>query len=110
MKHVYVFGAGASAASGNTPLGRDLVWNYHVDCGLLVPYDNRGPDLREENENFSNFRKFLELAASIYPEFKGLPKKWENRGMEFFDLYSTVDKLQFIEGEHQIAGCYSLRA
>ena len=69
MKQVYVLGAGASAASAKTPLGKDLVWNYHVDCGLFVPYDNGKPDLREENENFANFRKFLELAAKIYPEF-----------------------------------------
>jgi len=97
MNHIYVIGAGASAASANTPLGKDLVWNYHVGCGLLVPCDNGGPDLREENKDFSNFRKFLELAASIYPEFKSLPEKWDNRGMELFDLYDRVEKRHYID-------------
>ena len=97
MRQVYVLGAGASAASANTPLGRDLVWNYHVDCGLLVPYDNGGPDLREENENFSNFRKFLELAAKIYPEFASLPQRWDERGMGYFDLYDRLEKKYYVD-------------
>ncbi|MDD2778322.1 MAG: hypothetical protein PHI16_05500 [Methanocellales archaeon] len=96
-KHVFVLGAGASHESANIPLGKDLVWNYHVDCGLLVPYDNTRPDLREENENFTNYRKFLELAASIFPEFKSLPKKWDNRGMNVFRLYSRLEKRHYID-------------
>jgi hypothetical protein len=88
MNHVFVFGAGASTASANTPLGRDLVWNYHFDCGLFVPINNGVPDLSDENENFKNFRKFLELCSLIYPEFKNLPKQWDNRGEEIFQLYN----------------------
>ncbi len=93
MKHVYVFGAGASAASANTPLGRDLVWNYPLDCGLLVPYDDNGsPGLQEENERFSNYREFLKLAASIYPEYKFLLKEWDNRGDMVFDTRGILNK------------------
>lgn len=96
-KHVFVLGAGASAASANTPLGKDLVWNYHDDCGLLVPYDDRGPDIREENENFTNFRRFLELAASIFPEFKSLLKEWDDRGMNVLHLYHRLSKRHYID-------------
>lgn len=97
MKHVYVLGAGASAASANTPLGKDLVWDYHINCGLAVPMENGVPDLSEENERFSNFHKFLELAASIYPEFKSLPRQWENRGIEIFDLYGRLEKKHYVD-------------
>ena len=97
MKHVYVFGAGASAAPANTPLGRDLVWNYHLDCGLMVPINNGVPDLREENENFTNFRTFLDLCSSIYPELKGLAGKWDTRGEEMFDLYDRIEKKHYVD-------------
>jgi hypothetical protein len=97
MKHIYVFGAGASKASANTPLGRELAWNYHIDCMLLVPNNNGHPDLSEENENFSNFYRFLQLAASIYPEFKFLLNKWENRGTEVFDLYNKLEKKHYVD-------------
>jgi NAD-dependent SIR2 family protein deacetylase len=97
MKHVYVFGAGASAASANTPLGRDLVWNYHLDCGLMVPINNGVPDLREENENFTNFRAFLALCSSIYPELKGLPGRWDTRCEEMFDLYDRIEKKHYVD-------------
>ena len=97
MNHVFVFGAGASTASANTPLGRDLVWDYHPDCGLLVSINNGVPDLSEENENFKNFRKFLELCSSIYPEFKNLLQKWDDRGEEFFHLYDRIEKKHYVD-------------
>lgn len=96
-RHVWVLGAGASAASAKTPLGRDLVWNYPVDCGLLVRYDNAGPDLREENENFMNYRKFLKLAEEIFPELKSLTEKWDNRGMNVFYLFGRLDKRHYVD-------------
>ena len=83
MKHVYVFGAGASTASANTPLGRDLVWNYHLDCGLVVPINSGVPDLSEENENFKNFRN--------------LPKEWDSRGEYTFDLYDRIEKKHYVD-------------
>ena len=89
MKHVYVFGAGASAASANTPLGRDLVWNYPLDCGLLI---SGLQDLQEENERFSNYREFLILAASIYPEYEFLLREWDNRGYMGFDTRGILNK------------------
>ena len=98
MKHVYVFGAGASAASANTPLGRDLVWNYPLDCGLLVPYDDNGsPDLQEENERLSNYREFLKLAASIYPECQPLPEKWDKRRNKWFDIRGCLNKRHYVD-------------
>jgi hypothetical protein len=97
MNHVYVLGAGASTASANTPLGRDLVWSYHSDCGLLVPINDGVPDLSEENENFKNFRKFLELCSFIYPEFKSLPEKWDDRGEEIFQLYDRIEKKHSVD-------------
>ena len=62
MKHVYVFGAGASAASAKTPLGKDLVWNYLLDCGLLI---SGLQGLQEENEKFSNYRTAWQLNFSV---------------------------------------------
>jgi len=97
MNQVFVFGAGASTASADTPLGRDLVWNYHLDCGLLVPINNGVPDLSEENENFKNFRKFIELCSTIYPEFKNLTKKWDGRGEEIFYLYDRIEKKHYVD-------------
>jgi len=96
-KHIFVLGAGASAASANTPLGKDLIWNYHLDSGLLVPYDNKGPDLREENENFANLRMYLELVASIFHEFKSLPEQWDNRGMKVFHLCGRLEKRHYFD-------------
>jgi hypothetical protein len=37
------------------------------------------------------------LAALVYPEFQSLPKKWDNRGMEFFHLYNTLDKSHYVD-------------
>ncbi|MBU2608204.1 MAG: hypothetical protein KKF26_02690 [Chloroflexi bacterium] len=96
-RHVWVLGAGASHESASTPLGRNLVWDYHFDSGMLVPYDNKGPDLREENENFANFRTYLELVASIFPEFKSLPEQWDNRGMKVFHLCGRLEKRHYFD-------------
>jgi len=89
MKHVYVFGAGASADSAKTPLGKDLVWNYPLDCGLLI---SDLQDLQGENERFSNYREFLKLAASIYPEYEFLLREWDNRNYMFFDTRGILNK------------------
>ena len=96
MKHVYIFGAGASAASAGTPLGRDLVWTYPIDCGGLVPYDDNGiPELQEDNERFSNYRRFLALCASIYPECQAFLEKWDNRCDKFFDIHGCLEKRHY---------------
>ena len=98
MKRVYVFGAGASAASASTPLGRDLVWTYPIDCEGLVPYDDNGsPDLQEENERFSNYRRFLELCASIYPECQPILEKWDDRRDKWFDIRGCLKKRHYVD-------------
>ncbi|MBN2115700.1 MAG: hypothetical protein JW730_03975 [Anaerolineales bacterium] len=95
MKHVYVFGAGASAASANTPLGSELVWNYPSNCGQVPPINNGVPDLSEENESFKNFSSFLKLVTTIYPELNSLPQNWDNRGMWVF--IPQVEKKHYVD-------------
>jgi NAD-dependent SIR2 family protein deacetylase len=96
-RHVFVLGAGASAASAHTPLGKDLVWNYHVDCADLLPDINGIPDQSEDNVRFTNFGEFIRLAASIYPELAWLPKEWENRGWKVLDLYGKLLKKHYVD-------------
>ena len=107
-KHVFVLGAGASYESANTPLARDLVWNYHHDCADLLRSDNNGkPDHSEEDINYSNFRKFFQLVAPIYPDLTCLPKEWENRGWKVFYLHEELLKkhpLDVILGRLQEGG------
>lgn len=96
-RHVFVLGAGASAASANTPLGENLVWDYHLDSFLLLPTDDMEAALREENERFKNLRAYLELVASIYPEFKSLLKQWDNRGNKVFQVGSRLEKRLYFD-------------
>jgi len=96
-RHVWVLGAGASAASANTPLGKNLIWDYHLDSCLLLPTDDMGPALREENERFKNLRTYLELVASIYPEFKFLLEQWDNRGNKVFQVGSGLEKRLYFD-------------
>jgi len=97
-RHVFVLGAGASKESANTPLGKDLVWNYHRDCADLLPDINGTPDQSEENVIFFNFSEFIRLAASIYPEeLAWLPKEWENRGWAIFDLHEKLLKKHYVD-------------
>jgi hypothetical protein len=96
-KHIFVLGAGASAASANTPLGKNLVWDYHLDSCSLLPTDDMGPALREENERFKNLRTYLELVASIYPEFKYLLNQWDNRGNKVFQVGSRLEKRLYFD-------------
>ena len=63
----------------------------------MAPINNGVPDLTEENENFKNFRKFLELCSSIYPEFKNLPTTWDGRGEEIFHLYDRIEKKHYVD-------------
>jgi len=78
MKHVYVFGAGASNASAHAPLGKDLVWNYYEDCSTLYQIEYGKPttrDIDEKSMEFINFKKFLVLADEIFPELKEV-ERW----------------------------------
>jgi hypothetical protein len=96
-RHVWVLGAGASAESANTPLGKGLVWDYHSDSFLLLPTDDMGLALREENERFRNLRTYLELVASIYPDFKFLLEHWDNRGNKVFQAGSRLEKRLYFD-------------
>lgn len=112
MNEIFVLGAGASAASGNTPLGYDLVWNYHANCSMLKTYDKNGQAiLNEDNERFSNFDKFLDLVERHFPELIGIRKRWLERGDSFFhplrffekkyyvdEILETVQKREDVEG------------
>lgn len=96
-RHVWVLGAGASNESANTPLGKDLIWNYHRDCADLLPDINGIPDQSEDNVRFSNFGEFILLAASIHPELAWLPKEWKNRGWKVLDLYGKLLKKHYVD-------------
>jgi len=71
MKEVYVFGAGASHASGRTPLGPNLIWDYYMSCSTMYKIINGKPDSTEHKKEFINLEKFLELFEQVYPERKG---------------------------------------
>lgn len=77
MKEVFIFGAGASNASANTPLGNELVWNYYE----LAPQRSLDNTLDSTGENrvYANYAKFLELAEERYPELKGIKNKWDKQ-------------------------------
>lgn len=77
-KEVYIFGAGASHDSADTPLGKDLVWNYYLDTFIFSKVNPDGTsDLREENIEFKNLSSFFDLIEQEYPELKGEKKKWK---------------------------------
>jgi len=78
-KRLFVLGAGASHASGSTPLGADLVWKYHESCMLFSPVEGGKIDNTAENERFKNLDKFLVLAGQIYPELDKEVQKFRNR-------------------------------
>lgn len=100
-KEVFVFGAGASYASGRTPLGKDLVWDYYESCSGLYRIENGKPakdDLKEKEIEFINYGKFLKLADSIFPEL-GAYNKWQNAMQEGETLLfpSQLDKKYYVD-------------
>lgn len=40
MNEMFIFGAGASKDSADTPLGMELVWQYYQDCCTWAPIVN----------------------------------------------------------------------
>jgi signal peptidase I len=98
MKEIFVLGAGASAASGNTPLGNELVWNYHADSTSLKTYNSKGvPDLREDNKKFQRFENFLKVVEKHYPELEGIRLKYNQRGDRFFHAPFSPQKKYYID-------------
>jgi len=81
MSELFVFGAGASHASGATPLGKDLVWNYYEDCSTWYEIgSNERPsesDLEHKRKEFSDFGEFLKRIKYRYPDLSEISKKWE---------------------------------
>ena len=73
MKELFVFGAGASYASGGAPLGKDLGWRYFHDCcgfreckeGTLTPTD---ADREEKTRQYSIWIRFLSCVQDHFPE------------------------------------------
>ena len=97
VKEIYVFGAGASHASNQTPLGKDLVWNYHQDCCMMSPIINGQPDNREEDARKHNFIKFLKIAGDYYPDLKGELDIFINRGISMYAQPYNMPKKYYID-------------
>ncbi|UCD84515.1 MAG: hypothetical protein JSU92_14810 [Deltaproteobacteria bacterium] len=100
MKEIYVFGAGASYASGRTPLGDELGWSYFFDANSLYRMENGRPaidDIEEKNIEFITFKKFLNLAKNIYPELRE-DEKFEralSRGEQYIPY--NLDKRYYMD-------------
>lgn len=81
MPELFVFGAGASHASGDTPLGKDLIWGYYEDCSTLheIGLDGRPTkqDLEERHKEFVDFGNFLKISQTRYPGLNGIFNKWD---------------------------------
>lgn len=94
MKHVFVLGAGGSAAACGTPLGRDLVWKYHQDCCSAVPIVGGRADTSEEDREFENYARFLEVVGHYYAELKGERERFRTRG---YYMYSPPQGVPYID-------------
>lgn len=71
MKEVFVFGAGASKAAADAPLGSELVWQYPAQCDRFTQRSAPTP-----KERIPDFTRFLEVAAEIFPEKKQELDRW----------------------------------
>lgn len=97
VNEVFVFGAGASAALANLPLGNELIWNYHRNCTLCSPIINGIPDNTQDDIQFAGLKEFLILASNIYPELRPKVKEFENRGITIFS--PIVDSKKYFADE-----------
>jgi len=101
-KEVFVFGAGASSASGEAPLGKNLVWNYYEDCSTMYRMGNNNKpaedDLEEKTIEFINYGKFLKLADKVFPELDTY-NKWrkEMHEGEMLTFPSQLDKRYYVD-------------
>lgn len=80
VRIVYVLGAGASRALVGTPLGFDLVWTYYQDCYPLA--------------DEPSYKKFLELAGSLFPEFLGESQKFDAAEAESIMYFAPEEHLR----------------
>lgn len=101
MSELFIFGAGASHASGGTPLGKDLVWNYYEDCSTwyAIGSDERPTeaDLEDKRREFADFGNFLLKIQDRYPGLSGISQKWDKamKAGEFFML--NIEKPYYID-------------
>ena len=86
MNELVVFGAGASKALAELPLGNELIWDYYSDNTLLKNEQNGKPDLSKDNKSFSVYKKFLIKAGYYFPPIGYLVKEFEERGESLFNL------------------------
>ena len=102
MRELFIFGAGASHASGGIPLGKELVWNCYEDCSTMYQigpdgYHPAKADLEEKRKDFADFIDFLRKMQDRYPALPGIVQKL-NKAMEvgeFFDL--DIEKPYYID-------------
>ena len=116
MKEVFILGAGASASSAMTPLGHELVWRYRQDCGLLLPIRGDGSyDLSEDNVQFADFERFLDIASQIYPELGSELGKWKRRDRDGYNpprgnkKYYVDEMLRIVQEKGNIEGTKLIR-
>lgn len=101
IKEVFVFGAGASNASGGMPLGKNLVWSYYEDCSGFYRIENGRPaedDLAEKRTEFINYGRFLQLADKIFPGLDTY-NKWQKamREGEMLMFPFQLDKKYYVD-------------
>jgi hypothetical protein len=101
MSELFVFGAGASHASGGTPLGKDLVWNYYEDCSTLYAIGSNGrpteADLEDKHREFTDLGVFFQKIQNRYPRLSEISQKWDKamRAGEYFVL--NIEKQYYID-------------
>ena len=95
-RHVFVLGAGASAAAAGAPLGDMLVWRYPAQCGLAVPVIDGVPDTSGEDSRFASYQVFLHLAETYWPDLCGLVDQWKRRA-EYIFFPSGIGKQHYVD-------------
>lgn len=93
---LFVFGAGASHASGNTPLGKDLVWDWYADCSTFPVIGPNGKPVaeavEEDSKEFENFGEFLLIAQKRYPALSNVYAQWQQAMREGEHLILNIVK------------------
>jgi hypothetical protein len=97
MKELFILGAGASFASAGMPLGKDLVWDFYLDCCTMSPIINGAADNRVENNQFINYIKFLEIIGAYYPDLKFMKRNFLSRGDSIFSNPYPFPKNYYID-------------
>ena len=86
MKELYVLGAGASCADPLTklPLGKELCWNYNLNCGSAIDGGaSRQKSIMFEKEKFDRW----------YHKFFGIIRKYWAYAEEYVDELNKYERL-----------------